>query len=98
MTSQKVKTFECPNIETLSRELIALSEENPMTVYTAMVTFQKATIYRHKNLSSIPVDSPMSRCMLDTYNNIAVLNGKLVPPPTSWKKRNIAQENRTHAR
>ena len=99
MAKNGTKVGEIENIRSeteLTKRLISISKESPTMVISASVHFGTARFYSYTSASKVPVDSPMSRCMIDTYGVIGYKNGKPVQATRGWINRNNAQETRCY--
>jgi hypothetical protein len=87
-----IKKVDVTTIAQFKDELIKVSKEHPAKLVAASMTFGTMRVYAYANRSSVPVDSPTSRTMLDTIGIIGYKNGKAQKPTASWRKRNHKQE------
>src|SRR5688572_2442944 len=74
--------------------LMALSKADPKAVYQVNVTWGTARFYKSRNKSSVEVDSPATRQMLQIMKCIGYQNGKKVTGTKGWTRRRKEQEQR----
>jgi hypothetical protein len=89
MAMELIETTEAITTEAeLKTHLINISKSDPKFVFAACVTWGRTRIFKGKNRSSVGVDSPQSRTMLNAFGGVCFQDGKLLQPTASWLKRN----------